>query len=104
MGRERGMIRALAFVWWIWAPVSAAGALNVAWTVKVGAASVLSTAASVPTYPYLPDGHLSVLPDGNGGWMLFWSEYVNYRSIGSSPFPETHHLDPGSPVFGGRRD
>ena len=35
--------------------------------------------------------------------MFFWSEYTNYRTIGSSPYPEDQVLkQPSNSVFGGR--
>lgn len=57
----------------------------------------------LPYYRWIPDGHISVLPDGKGKYMMFWSEFDNSRTVGDTQFPEDQKtLEPVDPVFGGR--
>ncbi|NHJ85852.1 MAG: hypothetical protein FK734_10350, partial [Asgard group archaeon] len=41
------------------------------WTYNVGEAIYVPNNAEVPRYEFIPDGHISVLPDGYGQWMTF---------------------------------
>ncbi|KAI9032340.1 hypothetical protein DFJ74DRAFT_654135 [Hyaloraphidium curvatum] len=73
------------------------------WYFQLGSYFVVPNRAQVPVYPWIPDGHLPVLPDGKGNWMLYWSMYTNFRTLGSSPYPEDHVVkEPATSVFGGR--
>jgi hypothetical protein len=73
------------------------------WAVDLGTAVVVENKAGVPIYPWYPDGHISVLPESDGSYLMFWAEFENYRTIGTSPFPEDHlKMEPQEPVFGGR--
>ena len=77
------------------------------WTFSLGPITEVPNTPNVPTYPWFPDGHIAVLPrcDGSEDWMMFWSEFENYRSIGASQFPEDQaFLSPSEGVFGGRGD
>jgi hypothetical protein len=57
----------------------------------------------LPDYNYIPDGHLSVLPDSNGQYVMYWSEYRNSRTTGDTQFPESQKtLQPDTTIFGGR--
>ncbi|GAA3259583.1 hypothetical protein ACFO1B_54430 [Dactylosporangium siamense] len=72
---------------------------------SVGTPSVVPNRASVPVYPWMPDGHISVLADGPGRWIMFWAEFENYRTVGTTPFPEDQTVrEPSGRVFGGRDD
>jgi len=58
--------------------------------------------AGVPVYPWFPDGHISVIPEGTN-WMMFWAEYESYRTLGPSQYPQEHFsLSPDTPVIGYR--
>lgn len=73
------------------------------WAVDLGTGVVVENEAGVPIYPWYPDGHISVLPKSDGSYLMFWAEFENYRTIGTSPFPEDHlKMEPQEPVFGGR--
>ena len=77
------------------------------WTFSLGPITEVPNTPNVSTYPWFPDGHIAVLPrcDGSEDWMMFWSEFENYRSIGASQFPEDQaFLSPSEGVFGGRGD
>ncbi len=72
------------------------------WSIKLGQKTYVNI-NHVPYYEYIPDGHISVLPDGEGKYMMYWSEFENSRTTGSSQFPEDQKtLDPPDRVFGGR--
>ena len=74
-----------------------------AWSATLGPVGTVPNRAAVPTYNITPDGHVSVLPDGNGRWLMFWSEFADYRTVGTGPHPEDQtQLTPTTPVFGGR--
>ena len=49
-----------------------------------------------PTYNFLPDGHITVLPDGDG-LQVYWSEYDSYRLTGNSL--DVLSLSPTKPVL-----
>lgn len=71
---------------------------------SLGNRDALKNEADVPVFPWFPDGHIPVLaePD-NDQYIMYWSEYENYRSFGDFPFPEYQYtLSPEEPVFGGR--
>jgi hypothetical protein len=73
------------------------------WSVTVGVPEVVPNAAGVPIYRWFPDGHITVMPDGAGKWMMFWAEFDSYRTLGNTPYPENHTiLSPQTKVFGGR--
>ncbi len=72
------------------------------WSIYIGKKTYVSI-NHLPEYRYIPDGHISVLPDGIGQYMMYWSEFRNSRTTGNSQFPENQKtLDPVNPVFGGR--
>lgn len=72
------------------------------WSVYLGQKKYV-TISHLPHYNYIPDGHISVLPDGNGKYMMFWSEFENIRTIGETQYPGSQKtLEPAEPVFGGR--
>lgn len=72
------------------------------WNVHLGQKAYVNI-NHLPYYKWIPDGHISVLPDGEGKYMMYWSEFSNSRTTGESQFPEDQKtLDPVDPVFGGR--
>ena len=72
------------------------------WSIYLGQKTYVDI-AHLPYYKWIPDGHISVLPDGEGKYMMYWSEFGNSRTTGESQFPEDQKtLDPVDPVFGGR--
>ena len=74
------------------------------WTFELGEYTVVPNKANVPTYPWYPDGHISVLFD-QGNYVMFWANFENYRTVGAKPFPEDHStLSPQYAIFGGRFD
>ena len=77
------------------------------WTFSLGPTAEVPNTPNVPTYKWFPDGHIAVLPlcDGSEDWMMIWSEFENYRSVGAGQFPEEQSfLSPTGAVFGGRGD
>ena len=73
------------------------------WTFSVGSISTVPNTADIPTYTWQPDGHFSVLPlcDGSDDWMMYWTEWENYRTVGTTQFPEDQLLrSPSESVFG----
>lgn len=76
-----------------------------AWTFTLGDSSVVPNSANVPIYPWFPDGHITVLPGSNGDYLMFWAEVESYRTIGTSPLPQSHtKLNPSQQLFHGRAD
>jgi hypothetical protein len=75
-------------------------------TYSLGTKDVLENKANVPIYPWFPDGHISVLAEPHSDqYIMYWSEFDNYRTFGDFPFPEFQYtLSPEEPVFGGRRE
>lgn len=72
------------------------------WTTHLGKKTYVDI-DHLPYYKWIPDGHLSVLPDGQGNYMMYWSEFSNSRTTGSTQYPEDQqNLNPVEPVFGGR--
>lgn len=75
------------------------------WGVDIKEREIIPNNPKVPIYPWYPDGHISVLPDGFGSYMMYWAEYENYRTIGDTQRPEDHYtLEPATPIFGERGD
>ncbi len=75
------------------------------WGFTIGEANFISDIAGVPRYQFMPDGHIAVLPDGLGQWMMFWAGDNSYRTIGNNPYPENHTLlSPNNSVIGGHLD
>jgi hypothetical protein len=79
------------------------------WTFTLGDITIIPNKLNVPTYPWFPDGHITIVKDDNADpnsrYIMFWSEWENYRSVGPTPFPEDQlRLDPKTPIFGGRGD
>jgi hypothetical protein len=74
------------------------------WEFELGEYTVVANHAQIPTYPWHPDGHISVLKNQEE-YIMFWANFENYRTIGATPFPEDHlSLSPRDAVFGGRFD
>lgn len=74
------------------------------WSVTTAPRTPVANTANIPYWWLYPDGHLSVLPSGdpNYPWMMFWSEFKSYRTLGTSQTPEGQKLlSPTGPVFGG---
>jgi hypothetical protein len=72
------------------------------WSTFLGKKSYV-TINYLPDYNYIPDGHLSVLPDSDGQYKMYWSEYRNSRTTGNTQFPESQRtLQPDTSIFGGR--
>ena len=72
------------------------------WSVQLSPATKVENKIGYPLYTWYPDGHISVLPDGNG-YIMFWAEFENYRSTGTSQFVEDQtKFDPTNSVFGRR--
>lgn len=82
----------------------AAGQVYTNFTITLGTTSVVpNTSPGIPVYPYVPDGHISYLPDAVGGtnYQMYWAGSTSYRSAGSSLLtqninPAVGILAPGS--------
>ncbi|HEY5689324.1 MAG TPA: T9SS type A sorting domain-containing protein [Yeosuana sp.] len=72
------------------------------WQVELSAAEDVANPVNYPHFAYYPDGHISVLPDGNE-YIMFWAEFESHRSVGSTQFVEDQiALQPNNAVFGTR--
>lgn len=72
------------------------------WQVEIYPAKDVPNPVNYPHMAYYPDGHISVLPDGNE-YIMFWAEFESHRSVGSTQFVEDQYaLQPSSSVFGTR--
>jgi hypothetical protein len=60
------------------------------WDFALSDSNVVPNTAGVPIYPWFPDGHITVLPDLSGNFLMFWAEVESYRTLGPSVLPETH--------------
>ena len=77
------------------------------WSFEVGDRIEVPNTANVPDFiwTWQPDGHISVLPDGEGGFMMYWALSIAWRTTGTSAYPEDMtRSDPNREVFGGERD
>ncbi len=76
--------------------------LHAQWQVQLSEATEVANPVHYPLFAWYPDGHISVLPDGDE-YIMFWAEYESHRSVGSSQFVEDQKaLVPSTAVFGGR--
>ena len=72
------------------------------WSVELSDSEEVANPVNYPHFAYYPDGHISVVPDGND-YIMFWAEFESHRSVGSSQFVEDQHtLEPSNAVFGRR--
>ena len=72
------------------------------WQVELSNSVDVLNPIGYPHFAYFPDGHISVLPDGDE-YIMFWAEFESHRSIGSSQFVEDQiSLSPENAVFGRR--
>ena len=72
------------------------------WQVELSAAEDVANPVNYPHFAYYPDGHISVIPDGNE-YIMFWAEFESHRSVGSTQFVEDQNmLQPSNAVFGSR--
>ena len=72
------------------------------WQVELSDAEDVANPVNYPLFAWYPDGHISVLPDGND-YIMFWAEFESHRSMGSTQFVEDQiALQPSNAVFGGR--
>lgn len=55
-------------------------------TVTLGTAKTLpNTTPGVPRYPYFPDGHIAMLPNGDGtNVQMYWAGDSSYRTVGTT--------------------
>ncbi len=69
---------------------------------SLGSKSIVPNTPAVPNYAYVPDGHISMLPDLSGNWMMIWAENSSYRSTGPTQYPESQTTrNPSGQIFGG---
>jgi hypothetical protein len=72
------------------------------WQVELSQATDVKNPVNYPHFAWYPDGHISVVPDGEE-YIMFWAEFESHRSIGSSQFVEDQTaLSPENAVFGRR--
>src|SRR5690348_14287630 len=73
-----------------------------AFSVHLGPTTLLGNKLGIENWEDYPDARFSAVPDGQGGFLLFWPSTSNYRSRGATPFPEgQQRLDPATPVLSG---
>jgi hypothetical protein len=72
---------------------------------SLGSKDILKNEANVPVFRWFPDGHIAVLSEpANNKYIMYWSEFENYRTFGDFPFPEYQYtLAPEKSIFGGRK-
>jgi hypothetical protein len=72
------------------------------WEAKLSEATEVKNTINYPNFSYFPDGHISIVPDGEK-YIMFWAEFESHRSVGPSPFVEEQEmLEPSNAVFGKR--
>ena len=72
------------------------------WRADIYESEDVGNPVNYPHFAYYPDGHISVVPDGDQ-YIMFWAEFESHRSIGSTQFVEDQiMLDPSNAVFGRR--
>ncbi len=70
-------------------------------TIEVAATNLISNASpGIPVYPWFPDGHISMLPDGNS-FQMYWAGSSSYRSIGPSISSQQRNPTTGSALSKG---
>jgi hypothetical protein len=78
---------ALAFSSWVLGcgAFVAAGQVYTNFTIELGPATLVPDATpGIPVYSYVPDGHISYLPDaaGSTNYQMYWAGSTSYRSRG----------------------
>jgi len=63
--------------------------------INLGPANVVPN-PGVPSYPWMPDGHIIWLPDGNN-YQMYWPSAPIYRTVGPDPLLEAP--SPSTPVI-----
>ena len=70
-------------------------------TVELGSPSLIPNASpGIPVYPWFPDGHITMLPDGNS-FQMYWAGSSSYRSIGPSISSQQRSPTTGSALSAG---
>lgn len=84
-----------------WKPILNTDA-PVNWTTDISEHQVVAgSAASLVTYPWTPDGHITFTPE-DGQWTLYFPNSSSFRATASNPDPEQVILNPTTPILGGR--
>lgn len=72
------------------------------WQVQLSDAEDVANPVNYPLWDWYPDGHISVIPDGNE-YIMFWAEFESHRSVGTTQFVDGQYaLQPSTAVFGER--
>ena len=72
------------------------------WEVQLSNAEDVANPVGYPHMAWYPDGHISVLPNGNE-YIMFWAEFESHRSVGTTQFVDGQYaLQPSTAVFGSR--
>lgn len=72
------------------------------WSYELGSVSTIPNNVGADWFKYFPDGHITVVPNGEN-YIMFWPNGLSYRSESVSPFPEEHKkFNPSTGVIGGQ--
>ena len=70
-------------------------------TMEVGATNLIPNASpGIPVYPWFPDGHITMLPEGNS-FQMYWAGSSSYRSIGPTISSQQRNPTTGSALTKG---
>ena len=70
-------------------------------TVEVGATNLIPNASpGIPVYPWFPDGHITMLPEGDT-FQMYWAGSSSYRSIGPTISSQQRNPTTGSALSAG---
>lgn len=57
-------------------------------TIELGGTNLVPDAVpGIPVYPWFPDGHITLLPDGDS-FQMYWAGSSSYRSVGTSIYSQ----------------
>ena len=70
-------------------------------TIDLGTPSLIPNASGgIPIYPWFPDGHITMLPDGDT-FQMYWAGSTSYRSVGPTIDSQTRNPSTGYALTAG---
>ena len=70
-------------------------------TMEVGTTNLIPNASpGIPVYPWFPDGHITMLPEGDT-FQMYWAGSSSYRSTGPSISSQQRNPTTGSALSAG---
>ena len=72
------------------------------YSIEIGTPTLVPNAAGgIPVYPWFPDGHITMLPDGENNFQMYWAGSSSYRSVGPTIDSQTRNPSTGYALTAG---